>query len=105
VMRKHGQPGALRQLVPAIFVAAVVATAALLPWTVLPFAGLAVAYGAYLLAASAAATQAAGDWALLPRLPAAIAAFHVGYGLGTWRGLWDIVRSRTPSADFARITR
>ena len=105
VMRKHGQPGALRQLVPAIFVAAVIATVALLPWTVLPFAGLAVAYGAYLLAASAAAAQAAGDWALLPRLPAAIAAFHVGYGLGTWRGLWDIVRSRTPSADFARITR
>nr|WP_137746199.1 glycosyltransferase family 2 protein [Acidovorax sp. NB1] len=105
VMRKHGQPGALRQLVPAIFVAAACAGTALLPWTALPFAGLALAYGTYLLAASAAAARAAGDWALLPRLPAAIAAFHVGYGLGTWRGLWDIVRSRQPSADFARITR
>lgn len=105
VMRKHGQPGALRQLVPAIFVAAACASVALLPWTVIPFASLALAYGGYLLAASAAAARAAGDWSLLPRLPAAIAAFHLGYGLGTWQGLWDVVQSRKPSADFARITR
>ena len=105
VMRKHGQPGAPRQLVPAAFVAAGVACVALLPWTPLPLAALVAAYGAYLALASAAAARAAGDWTLLSRLPAAIAAFHVGYGLGTWRGLWDIVRSRAPSADFARITR
>ncbi|MBV7539617.1 glycosyltransferase family 2 protein [Acidovorax sp. sic0104] len=105
VMRKHGQPGALRQLVPAIFVAAACASIALLPWTAFPFAGLALAYFSYLMGASAAAARAAGDWFLLPRLPATIAAFHVGYGLGTWRGLWDIARSREPSADFARITR
>jgi len=105
VMRKHGQPGALRQLVPAIFVAAVCLCALLLPWTALPLVGLAAAYGSYLLAASAAAARTAGDWALLPRLPAAIAAFHVGYGLGSWRGLWDVAQSRKPSADFARITR
>lgn len=105
VMRKHGQPGAPRQLVPAAFVAAVMGSVALLPWTVLPLAALAAAYGAYLALACTAAAKAAGDWALLPRLPATIAAFHVGYGLGTWRGLWDIARSRSPSADFARITR
>lgn len=105
VMRKHGQPGAPRQLVPAAFVAAVAGGVVLLPFTALPLAALAAAYGAYLALACTAAAKAAGDWALLPRLPAAIAAFHVGYGLGTWRGLWDIARSRAPSSDFARITR
>ena len=105
VMRKHGQPGAPRQLVPAAFVAAVAGGVALLPLTTMPLGALAAAYGAYLAVACTAAAKAAGDWALLPRLPAAIAAFHVGYGLGTWRGLWDIARSRAPSADFARITR
>ena len=105
VMRKHGQPGAPRQLVPAAFVAAVAGGVALLPLTPMPLGALAAAYGAYLAVACTAAAKAAGDWALLPRLPAAIAAFHVGYGLGTWRGLWDIARSRAPSADFARITR
>ena len=105
VMRKHGQPGAPRQLVPAAFVAAAAGGVALLPFTAMPLGALAAAYGAYLAVACTAAAKAAGDWALLPRLPAAIAAFHVGYGLGTWRGLWDIARSRAPSSDFARITR
>lgn len=105
VMRKHGQPGAPRQLVPAAFVAAAAGGVALLPFTAMPLGALAAAYSAYLAVACTAAAKAAGDWALLPRLPAAIAAFHVGYGLGTWRGLWDIARSRAPSADFARITR
>jgi succinoglycan biosynthesis protein ExoA len=34
-----------------------------------------------------------------------IAAYHVAYGLGTWRGLWDVARHQAPSAQFARITR
>ena len=105
VMRKHGQPGSVRQLVPAAFVAAAIASAAALPWSAWPLAALAIAYAGYLLAASLVAARSARNWKLLPRLPAAIAAFHAGYGLGTWRGLWDIVRSRTPSSDFARITR
>ena len=39
------------------------------------------------------------------RLPAVIAAFHLGYGWGTWQGLWDVLRKRTPAQRFARITR
>lgn len=105
VMRKHGQPGSVRQLVPAVFVATAAASAAALPWSARPLAALALTYGAYLLFASAAAARQAASWALLPRLPAAIAAFHGGYGLGTWRGLWDMARARGPSSDFARITR
>jgi glycosyltransferase involved in cell wall biosynthesis len=105
VMRKHGQAGAARQLVPAAFVAATVASVVLLPWSALPIEGLALAYTSYLLVASTAAARSAGHWALLLRLPATIAAFHLGYGLGTWRGLWDIARSRRPSQAFAKITR
>jgi hypothetical protein len=105
VMRKHGQPGSVRQLVPAAFVAAAVGASAALPWSAWPLAALGIAYAGYLLAASVAAARSARNGGLLPRLPATIAAFHVGYGLGTWRGLWDIARSRAPSSDFARITR
>ena len=105
VMKKHGRPGSPRQLAPALFVLALLAAALLLPWRVWPLAGLLAAYGVYLIGASCAAARQAGDWALLPRLPAVIAAWHVGYGLGTWRGLLDALRGRRGGARFARLTR
>ena len=105
VMRKHGQPGSVRQLVPAVFVAALGASLLLTPWTALPLAALLGAYGIYLGAASAQAAVASGHLSALPWLPAVIAAYHLAYGLGTWRGLWDVLRGQAPSAQFARITR
>ena len=108
VMKKHGQPGSLRQLVPMIFVAAVAFCACAAPWFYAPLAWLMGAYAAYLLAASFQAARCAGDahrWALLPRLPAVIAAYHLGYGLGTWRGLWDLARGRRESGASVKITR
>lgn len=105
VVRKHGQPGSLRQLVPALFVAALVLSAVLLPWTPWPAIALLALYGPYLLLASVAAARAAGARHTLWRLPAVIAAFHIGYGWGTWQGLWDVLRARPPSSRFARITR
>jgi succinoglycan biosynthesis protein ExoA len=76
-----------------------------LPWTPWPATALLTLYGAYLALASMAAARAAGAWHLLPRLPAVIAAFHLGYGWGTWQGLWDVLRKRPPAQRFARITR
>lgn len=105
VMRKHGQPGSVRQLVPAAFVAALGLFALCTPWTVLPLAALVALYAAYVGWASVAAARGAGQWGLLARLPVVIAAYHLAYGLGTWRGLWDVLRARPPSAQFARITR
>ena len=105
VVRKHGQPGSLRQLVPALFVATLVLSAVLLPWTPWPAIALLALYGPYLLLASLAAARAAGTQHTLWRLPAVIAAFHIGYGWGTWQGLWDVLRARAPSSRFARITR
>ena len=105
VVRKHGQPGSLRQLVPALFVAALCVSALLLPWSAWPAAALLALYAGYLALASVAAARAAGFWHLLPRLPAVIGAFHLGYGWGTWQGLWDVLRKRQPAQRFARITR
>lgn len=105
VMRKHGQAGSVRQVVPAAFVAALGLFALCLPWSVLPLAALVALYAGYVALASVSAARSAGRWQLLARLPVVIAAYHVAYGLGTWRGLWDVLRARTPSARFARITR
>ena len=105
VVRKHGQPGSLRQLVPALFVAALGLAALLLSWMPWPTIALLALYGLYLLLASMAAARSAGAWHTLWRLPAVIAAFHLGYGWGTWQGLWDVLHARVPSSRFARITR
>ena len=105
VMRKHGQPGAARQLAPAAFVATLAGSLALSAWTAIPLAALVLVYCAYLVFASMAAARRPERWALMWRLPVIIALFHLGYGVGTWRGLWDIARARSPSPAFAKITR
>ncbi|MBH1962840.1 MAG: glycosyltransferase family 2 protein [Comamonadaceae bacterium] len=120
VMRKHGQPGSLRQLVPAFFVAALTAAAAALFWSALPMLLLLGSYAAYLALASCSAVCGAtkaspeasaqdggvGTTRMFTALvPLAIASFHLGYGLGTWRGLLDMVRGRRISGASAKITR
>lgn len=105
VMQKHRQPGSARQLVPALFVAAVAGSAVAAWWSAWPLAALALTYAIYLTVATVSAARAANNWRLVACLPAVIAAFHIGYGLGTWRGLWDIARARAPSSTFAKITR
>ena len=105
VMRKHGQPGSPRQMVPALFVLALVAALLALPWRCWPLAALLTAYGLYLMGASCAAARQAKAWALLPRLPVVIAAYHAGYGLGTWQGLFDVLRGKRGGQRFTRLTR
>jgi succinoglycan biosynthesis protein ExoA len=105
VMHKHGQPGSVRQLIPMIFVAACALSALAVPWFHAPLAALLAAYALYLAFASCAAARQARDASTLPRLPAVIAAYHVGYGLGTWRGLWDLLRGHRVSSASAKITR
>lgn len=105
VMRKHGQPGSLRQLVPMAFVAACLVSVLALPWSRGPFAVLALMYGLYLAGASGQAARQARDPSLLTRLPAVIAAYQVGYGAGTWQGLWDLMWGRRASGSQTRLTR
>ena len=109
VIRKHGQPAALRHLVPAaalllglvLLVASPFSTGAALTLLV-----LAAVYGAALLTATLASCMASGEWDLLPTLPAVFVAYHAGYGLGFCRGLVDFVllRRATP-ASATRLTR
>lgn len=107
VMRKHGQPAALRHLVPGAFVLALalLALAALLGAPVWPALLLAGTYAAAVLAASVGVAAGSG-WSLLPRLPAVIAAYHFGYGFGSLLGWADVLRgARAGRSRFARLTR
>ena len=106
VLRKHGQPGSVRQLVPMFFVAACALSVGAWPWFGLFFGLLAASYGLYLALASWQAARAAGGgWTLAWQLPLVIAAYHFGYGLGGWRGLWDVACGRRVGAASARLTR
>ena len=111
VLRKHGQPGSVRQLAPMVFVAALVMLTLALGWFRAPWLLLLGAYAVYLALASVlAARQAArarqGAFGpLLWRLPGVIAAYHLGYGLGGWRGLLDMLWGRPPGAALTRLTR
>jgi glycosyltransferase involved in cell wall biosynthesis len=105
VLRKHGAPASWRQLVPAAFVAALAIALLASPWAGgAPLAALLVGYGLYLAVVSLAAASDA-SWDVLWRLPLAIAAYHLGYGLGTWEGLLAIRFGYAPSPALKGLTR
>lgn len=119
VMLKHGGTPALRHYVPAAFVAglggwiasvvvaavsggrngALVRAAELL--TLVP-----LSYTAVLVIASVT-TAARSGWSLLPILPVVFATYHVAYGVGFLRGLFDFVlrRHRSPARRMSELTR
>lgn len=107
VMKKHGQPAALRHLIPGLFVLTLAAAALMLPLSALPLAGLLLAYGAVLLLATASLAGLGGG--VLLRAPAVIASYHLAYGLGSVLGWIDVLRGVPPEAArhsrFARLTR
>jgi glycosyltransferase involved in cell wall biosynthesis len=111
VMKKHGQPASLRHLVPAAFVAALAGAGALaaLGGPRAPLLALGAAYAVAVLALCAAVAFTAQarplPAAVLLRLPAVIAAYHLGYGIGTWFGAWDVLRHGAGRPRFARLTR
>ena len=104
-MKKHGQAAALRHHVPGLFIAALglAALAALSG----PAAPLLLLLGAYaiLLAGLSLVIAAQSSWRLLWRLPLVVITQHLGYGLGTWIGLWDAWRHGRGRERFASLTR
>ncbi|WOB09438.1 glycosyltransferase family 2 protein [Piscinibacter gummiphilus] len=107
VMKKHGQAASLRHLVPSLFVAAlaVLAVPALFG-VVWPLLGLLALYGAAVLAMTLAVwQQQASPVPVVLRIPAVIAAYHLGYGIGSLAGWWDVLRGATGRARFATLTR
>ena len=108
VMKKHGQPARLRQLVPALFVAALALFAlfAVVGWTFWPLATLLVAYAGGVGGMTVAVLRDAPQpLAVALRLPAVIAAYHVAYGIGTIVGAFDVLRGRSGRERFARLSR
>jgi succinoglycan biosynthesis protein ExoA len=104
VLAKHGRPASLRQLVPAAFVAAIVLLLAVGAVSLVPLGFLLGMYGLYLAAVSTRIAATVG-WALWPRLPLVVAAYHLGYGVGTWQGLWASLRHLPPGETQTRLTR
>lgn len=108
VMKKHGQPARLRHLVPALFVVAlvlfgVVALAGFGPW---PLYALAACYVAAITAMTIGASRRAGlEAKALCCVPAVIATYHAGYGIGSILGAFDAVFARAGRARFGRMTR
>lgn len=108
VMKKHGQAASVRHAVPGVFVA-LLALAVLMAFLRVGVAPLLVLSGAY-AAAVAAMTVAVARSQDLPveaivRLPAVIAAYHFGYGIGSIIGWWDVLRHGAGRPRFARLTR
>ena len=108
VMAKHGRAGSLRQLVPGGFIAALalLGAASLLAAPARSLlALLLVAYASYVLLVALAVAREHGEPALLGRVAAVIATMHLGYGLGSLRGWWDVLRHRRPAPAYGALTR
>ncbi len=106
VNRLHRTVTTLRQLVPALFVAGVVA--GLVACLALPFLWPAwsAALGLYVLLATVSAVRSARDLADAPGVLAAFLILHVAYGVGYLHGLWEfILLRRGPAANAAVLTR
>jgi len=108
VIRKHGRPAAARHLVPVIFVLG----AALGGPLALLHGAVAMAYlggwSFYLAASLVFAFRAARieGWGLLPVLPLVFLTFHLGYGIGFARGIWDFgVAHRETRTAMSNLTR
>lgn len=93
VIRKHRIPASIRHVVPAVVVLAFVALAIAAPFSRAALVFLSAAVGAYVCLSLLFALRATRhEMRLLLAVPPAFWAFHFGYGLGFWGGLYDAVR-------------
>jgi succinoglycan biosynthesis protein ExoA len=108
VIQKHCLPASVRHLVPAAFVFTMLMlpiTALGWPWVWWIWGALGVLYSACNLAASVATARRSGLTLCLV-LPAVFACYHLGYGYGFLRGIWDFVfLRRTPVGAMSTLTR
>jgi succinoglycan biosynthesis protein ExoA len=116
VMKKHGQAASVRHLVPGLFVATLVLLVLLalpalwpafgMPWLAFPLALLGWLYAAAVLAMSVGVLlQHDQPWPVALRIPLVIVAYHLGYGIGSLAGGWDVLRGVPGRARFTRLTR
>jgi succinoglycan biosynthesis protein ExoA len=100
VIQKHRMPASVRHLVPAVFVVTMLTLPLLAlrwPGAWWLWGGLGLLYIVGTLAASVA-TAWRQSWTLWPVLPVVFACYHLGYGYGFLRGVWDLLLWRRPPA-------
>ena len=109
IMQKHGRAPAIRQYVPALFVAGLVILllAALVSAIARDLLLVSLASYAVALVIASIMTAARSGWDLLPILPVTFAAYHFGYGIGFLNGLLDFVllKRSQPRPGMAKLTR
>jgi succinoglycan biosynthesis protein ExoA len=95
-------PVSLRHLVPLIFIGSLVIAAAMLPWTIVPTALVAIPYAIVNSFASIHVSIHAtcrGRRALfLFQMPFVFASLHIAYGLGSLTALWKVIRAKTDAS-------
>jgi GT2 family glycosyltransferase len=108
VIQKHRLPASLRHVVPASFLLSlVVLSVASLWWrpALFVFISLVILYTACNLGASVVTAGKKG-WKSLPLLPLVFATYHLSYGLGSLRGIWDfIVIRQQPHGSLISLSR
>jgi hypothetical protein len=108
VIQKHKLPASLRHVVPGGFVFTLLTLPMLSLWWApawWAWLGLVSLYSAGNITASVLTATRRG-WHLLPLLPPVFVGYHVGYGLGFLRGVWDfVICRRGPVAAYQRLTR
>jgi len=118
VMARHRRAGSWRPFAPALLVGGVAllgAASAASPWlplhvgaaTQLALGLLLGSYAAYLVGATASIARGLPPprGAVAGRLPAVIATMQLGYGLGVWQGLADLLRGRRAGAQQMGLSR
>lgn len=108
VMKKHRIPASWRHLVPGAFVAALIVFGLAAPWLRFGaemFLTVAAVYACANLAATALACRGAENWPLFAVMPFVFATYHLSYGFGFLRGLWDSARGRNPGESFTALVR
>jgi GT2 family glycosyltransferase len=108
VIQKHGVPASARHLVPAAFVLTVLTlpiAALVWPRALWMWGAFGLLYSVGNLAASMKAARRSGLTLFLV-LPTVFACYHLGYGYGFLRGIWDfIILRRTTAGAMSALTR
>ena len=108
VIQKHKLPASVRHLIPGLFVFFLIVLPLLSLWV--PFVSWAwlVLVGVYVICIALASALAAAQvsWTLFPILPLVFACYHLGYGYGFIRGIWDfVIWRRGPNRTCTELTR
>ena len=108
VIQKHHLPASLRHVVPGGFLLSLLFLLIASWWwtsALWGLIGILSLYGAAILSASIVTARKSG-WKFLPILPLVFGTYHVSYGLGFIRGVFDfLIMRRRPPQSFVALSR